>query len=155
MSEHDQRDWLATLRAWLIEDGWTPEPLKDGRTLGFVFAGDNAEIFVYVHVPAALDVLVVYGACPFTIPDDTLAAAEELVTRLNYGMLVGCLELSLEDGDLRFKSSLDFRGTGLTHEMFRNVLLPAAWSMDRYVPVLRRLVVEQKSALEVLGGNDN
>jgi hypothetical protein len=155
MSDQAQPDSLATVRGWLIEDGWSPETLKDGRTLSITYAGTNAEIFVYVYIPETLDVLVAYGACPFTIPEDTIETARDLAARVNYGMLVGCLELSVDDGDVRFRSSLDFRGITLTHEMFRNVLLPAAWGMDRYIPALRRLVVEQKSALEVLNGDSN
>jgi hypothetical protein len=151
MADQSKVDHLEIVRGWLADDGWSPELLNDGRTFSVLFAGTNSEIYVYVWLPDTIDVVVAYAACPFDIPADTIEAAKEFVARVNYGRMVGCMELSVEDGDVRFRSSLDFRGIELTQPLFRNVLLPAAYGMDHYIPALRRLVVEQKSALEVLG----
>ena len=150
MTDEAQLDALGSVREWLIEDGWTPELLPDGRTFSFVYDGKNSELFVYVYIPTAIDILVVYCGCPFDIPDDTMDAAREFVARANYGMLVGCMELNVEDGDLRFRSGLDFRGISLTPDLFRNVLRPSPYGMDRYLPAIRALVIEQKSAVEAL-----
>jgi hypothetical protein len=60
------------------------------------------------------------------------------------------MELNVEDGDLRFRSGLDFRGISLTPDLFRNVLRPSPYGMDRYLPAIRALVIEQKSAVEAL-----
>jgi len=143
-------DAFAAVRGWLIEEGYPPELLPDGRTLSFVFDGQNSDLYVYVYVPETIDVVVVYCSCPFDIPQNTIEAAKEFVARVNYTMLVGSLDLNVDDGDLRFRCSVDFRGVGLTQDLFRNVRNPPAFGMDRYLPAIRALVIEQRSPLEAL-----
>ena len=55
--------------------------------------------------------LAVYCVCSLNVPPARRAAVMELVTRANYGLRLGCFELDLDDGEVRFRASLDFEGT--------------------------------------------
>jgi hypothetical protein len=140
------------LRRALDEDGWSMEMLADGRTVRGVFDGRHSLFWVYATIPADLDVLVCHGRCPFDVPPELRPAAAELVARLNLGFRVGNLELDLDNGELRFKSSLHFRGVRLDKVLILNVLLPCAYQLDRVLPALDILArgASVYSALAVL-----
>lgn len=81
---------------------------------------------------------------PATMPAEVRAAATEFITRVNYGLGTGSFEMDLDDGDLRFKTTLDTGGDPLTQAL----LGPLVWlniaTMERYLPAL----------LEVMKGAD-
>jgi len=74
----------------------------------------------------------------------------EFLTRANYGMRIGNFELDFSDGEVRYKSSLDFEGVGLEPIMIRNAIYPAVQTMDRYFPGLIAVVAGAKSAAEAV-----
>ena len=60
--------------------------------------------------------------------------AAEFVARANYGMRIGNFELDMEDGEVRFKVSVDIEGSQLTSVMVRNMIACAITCSDRYYP---------------------
>lgn len=48
-----------------------------------------------------------YGVLPFHLPESHLQAGMTLATQLNYDMMLGCVEIDIRDGEIRFKNSLD------------------------------------------------
>ena len=79
-----------------------------------------------------------FAAPPPPVVEDRSAVAEYL-TRANYGLRIGNFELDYADGEVRYKSSLDFEGQTLTAELIRNAIYPAVHTMDRYLPGLLRV----------------
>ena len=44
--------------------------------------------------------------------------------------------MDFRDGEVRYKSSLDFEGERLTGRLIRNTLYPAIYTMEEYLPGL-------------------
>jgi len=91
---------------------------------------------VVARVRGDFDQLVIYVFAPLPAPAENRQAVAEFVTRANYGMRIGNFELDFADGEVRYKSSVDFEGVGLAPIMVRNAIYPAAQTMDRYFPGL-------------------
>jgi hypothetical protein len=51
-------------------------------------------------------------------------------------MRVGNFELDYEDGEVRFKTSLDVENVELSHDLVSNHVYANVWTMDRYLPAL-------------------
>ncbi|WP_296403617.1 hypothetical protein [Psychrobacter sp.] len=49
-----------------------------------------------------------YGILPIHLPESHMQAGMVLATQLNYDMMLGCVEIDIRDGEIRFKNSLDF-----------------------------------------------
>ena len=143
-------DALTQVGALLAKQGRDAEFLEEERTYRMDFGGPNGDFLVYVRVPADVDLLLCYSAYLSDVPVERRVAATELVTRLNYGLRLGNFELSLEDGELRFKSSLDLRGIELTDRLLSNVLMACVNGMSRYLPSIRAFVEEGRSATEAI-----
>ncbi|MDE3175249.1 MAG: YbjN domain-containing protein [Pseudomonadota bacterium] len=72
------------------------------------------------------------GPCP----EPRRAAMQELLTRANFGMFVGAFELDLDDGEIRFKTAVDFRGDRLSAALVRNAVETNWLTMTRHLPAM-------------------
>jgi hypothetical protein len=133
---------LERLRRVLEQLEWEPQP---GRTPGSLFVD-----FGEPHLPVSSAIAaitdgdrfifyVIFGA---SAAADRRDEAARFITRANYGLAIGDFELDLDDGQLQFRSSVDFGGVGLSEELIANVILPAMSAVERYGDAL----------IEVLGG---
>ena len=66
--------------------------------------------------------LAVYGILPFLIPETHQSAAMLLITQINYDMLVGNLEMDVNDGEIRYKNAIDVEAVGLDNEIIEHLL---------------------------------
>ena len=78
------------------------------------------------------------------------AAQAEFVTRANRGMRIGNFELDFEDGEIRYKTSIDIEGGELTNTMIHNLLQANLSTMDRYFPGIMELIYSEKSPKELI-----
>lgn len=69
-------------------------------------SGPLGSWLMYVHVVEEAALLVVYSVLPAVVPPGRREAVAEFVTRANYGLSLGNLELDLDDGELRAKVAL-------------------------------------------------
>ena len=54
----------------------------------------------------------------------------EFITRVNYGLIGGNLEMSFTDGMLRYKTAIDFTGVELPEILVRNAMLSAMENLE-------------------------
>ncbi|MEN6669383.1 YbjN domain-containing protein [Psychrobacter sp. B38] len=66
--------------------------------------------------------LAVYGILPFLIPETHQSAAMLLITQLNYDMLIGNLEIDINDGEIRYKYAIDVEAVGINNEIIDHLL---------------------------------
>ncbi|AWT49866.1 hypothetical protein DLE54_10375 [Psychrobacter sp. YP14] len=60
-----------------------------------------------IRVHEHTQLVAMYGVLPFSLPETHLEAGLALATQLNYDMMLGCVEIDIRDGEIRFKNSLD------------------------------------------------
>ena len=77
-----------------------------------------------------------YVIAPVKAPEEVRAAVAEYITRANYGLRIGNFEMDYTDGEVRYKSSLDFEGGGTYGTLIKNTIYPAVQTMDFYLPGL-------------------
>jgi hypothetical protein len=141
---------FATLAQFLDEDGWYPQQLGDNQVYRVAFAGDNAQFTCYAQVRVDLLQFFFYAIAPLKVPSESRDAVAEFITRANYGMRIGNFELDYDDGEVRYKSSLDFEGAELTPELIARAIYPAVGTMDRYAPGLMSVVYGDQTPVEAI-----
>ena len=86
------------------------------------------------------DRFIVYVQAPSYVPTANRTQAALYLTYVNYGMTIGNFEMDLNDGEVRFKNTVDFQGSHLSVDMVKHMIgLPAA-IMDRFFPGLMAVV---------------
>ncbi|WP_201533411.1 type III secretion system chaperone family protein [Psychrobacter ciconiae] len=66
--------------------------------------------------------LAVYGILPFLIPESHQSAAMLLITQINYDMIIGNLEMDINDGEVRYKNAIDVEVLGLDEDILEGLL---------------------------------
>lgn len=112
---------------------YTPCPGEHRVT--FAMSGKNAIFRFTACITHDGDYLQVTAAYPFTVRDERLRpSVAELITRANYGMPVGKLEMDMKDGEVRFHVTHVIGETGLTEGMIERHFMTAYFTSDRYFP---------------------
>jgi hypothetical protein len=114
------------------------------------FEGKNAKWSCFAQAREEQQQFVFYSLCPINTPAERRAAMEEFLTRANYGLIIGNFEMDFEDGEVRYKSSVDFEGLSLAPEAFRTAVYANVSMMDQYLPGIMQIIYSEVSPREMI-----
>lgn len=147
------------LSSYLDDDEWFPRRIEGKYAYSMSYSGKNGDLRCYAIVRVDLEEFLFYAVAPVKVPEEVRMAVAEYLTRANYGLRIGNFELDYSDGEVRYKSSIDFEGQVLTADLIRNAIYPAVHTMDRYLPGLLRVsfggATPHEAIEEVEGGQTN
>ena len=135
---------------FMEEEEWKYEILEGETVLRFHFKGSSGRLLCYSDVEESKDWLIFYSYLPVNSPPEKLGAMAEFVTRANRGMRIGNFELDFEDGEIRYKTSIDIEGGELTNKMIDNLLKANLSTMNRYFPGMMELIYSDKEPKELI-----
>lgn len=141
--------------SYFHNENWNFERIENSENLRCGVKGKNTSYRMFFHIKEASDRLVVYAISPFNIPENKRAAAAEFIARANYGVYFGNLELDMDDGEFRYKTSIDIEGGTLTEKMVQNLIGWAIWGVDKYYTGVMAIVYGGKSPAEAVKEIDN
>jgi hypothetical protein len=127
------------LSSYLDNDEWFPRRIEGKYAYSMSYSGKNGDLRCYAIVRVDLEEFLFYAVAPVKVPEEVRPAIAEFITRANYGLRIGNFELDYADGEVRYKSSIDFEGQTLTSDLIRNSIYPAVHTMDRYLSGLLRV----------------
>ena len=140
----------ALLGEFLGEDGWYPQAIEGKHTYRTFYKGKHGDLRCYAQVRVDLQQFIFYAVAPIKAPEESRTAVAEFLTRANYGMRIGNFELDYSDGEVRYKSSLDFEDEELTPNLIRNSIYPAVQTLDSYLPGLMRVAFGGQTPFEAI-----
>lgn len=112
----------------------------DDATIALPYPGENAQYFCYATAREDRDQLIVYSYWQDTIPEGMRADVAEFVARANYGLVLGNFELNMDDGVVRYKTSIDLDGNSISDGQLDVLFGVNLRTLDRYVPGLRAVL---------------
>lgn len=142
---------LKTVETVLTSIGWEPERTDVESVFRVDFSADNIPV-----LDALADVRVDFERFLFYLnfrdraTPQSRAQIMEFVTRANSELIVGNFELNLDDGSVRFKSSIDFTGAQLTEPLVRDAIRSAMDAVEYFADAFVAVVRGEKSALQAL-----
>ena len=74
----------------------------------------------------------------------------EFITRANFGIIFGNFEIDLEDGTVRYKTSIDFQDDELSYALVRNVIFSARDGAKLYGKELQNVMKSLKSPVDAI-----
>lgn len=141
-----------TIKQFFSEDEWffVETENRGVLVLRMNHWGENGRFSCQAEYNEAQDIFYFYSYFPINVPDEKRLKMAEFITLVNYGMRIGNFEMDFEDGEVRFRTSSDFEGQGLSYALVSNHVYPNVWMMDRYLPGLFAVVYGDRSAAEIL-----
>lgn len=141
---------LDSFKRFFEDDDWPYTEMADRAVLKSGFNGDHGQFTLIVQERAEQEQMVVYSMLPVKTPEALRATVAEFITRANYGMIIGNFELDYNDGEVRYKTSLDVENAQELYPLIKNLVYSNVMTMDRYMPGLMRVIYGGVSAQEAV-----
>jgi hypothetical protein len=131
---------LDTTISFFQEDGWLFRQLEGQSVLAMGFQGESGQWTCYAQAREEQRQFVFYSVCPVNAPEDKRLAVAEFLTRANYGLFIGNFELDFDDGEIRYKTSIDVEGDRLTPALVQQLVYTNVLMMDQYLSGLMSVI---------------
>lgn len=138
---------IETLLSVLKDLGW--EPQKDAEGVGFVVDFQPPYIPVahaYAAVSEELETFIFYLNFGVAAALERRNETAQLLNLANWSLTNGNFEMDSEDGFVRFRSSVCFRGTELSDPLIRNLIRFAMGAVERYASGIIEVMARGKTA---------
>ncbi len=144
---------LDSVREFLEKEGW-PVLIVPDRPIAITrFEGENGTIEVQLYIVDEQS-LVCYSVSPANVPAEKRQAIAEFTARANYGLILGNLELDMDSGQVRFKTSLQKMSGEITADLLGPLLYSNVLMMDRYLPGLLSVTYGNSTPAEAVARAD-
>ncbi len=147
MTEHQLFNALVE---FFEEDNWDFQWVAGASVLSMGFSGKNGKWLCYAQAREYEEQVTFYSVLAANAPQDKRHKVAEFITRVNYGMVIGNFEMDYEDGEIRYKTSLDVEGSTLGASMIRQLVYANLIITDRYLPGVMRVIYSDDSPTKVL-----
>ena len=141
---------LDAVTSFFREDEWSFRQLEGKPVLSVNFSGKNGQWTCYAHIIEEKEVFIFYSYCPVKAPEDKRHILGDFLTRANYGLYVGNFELDYNDGEVRYKTSIDVEGDRLSTALARRIVYDNISIMDRYLPGVLSIIYGGASPTEAI-----
>ena len=141
---------LETVIQFFEESNWAYVREDEEPTLQSAFQGDNGEWSCYAFPDEEQQRFTFYSVCPVQAPEDRLMTVAELITRVNYGLVMGNFELDFDDGEIRFKTSIDVEGDRLSLALVERMVMANVEMVDMYLPGIMQVIYSGTSPAEAV-----
>ncbi|MBD2080955.1 YbjN domain-containing protein [Leptolyngbya sp. FACHB-17] len=135
---------------FFTEDDWTFTKLQGQSTLQVVCQGKNGKWNCYAQAREREEQFVFYSIYPDFAPEDKRLTIAEFLTRANYGLISGNFEMDFNDGEIRYKTSIDVEGDFLTSDLIKQLVYVNVMMMDHYFPGIQAVIEGQRSPTEAI-----
>lgn len=122
------------IAAYLAAAGQHFESEAEGGLIVAHMGGEHGTWHTYIQVTDDVEArhVVIHAHLPALIPVSTRLKVAELLTRINYDLVLGNFELGLDDGELLLKTAVDLADGQLTQAMFERMYLLNSRVMNEY-----------------------
>ena len=122
-----------TVRAFIEETGWHYKGPEDDHILASV-PGENGRWKLYASWNGDERTFICRSVVAFDVPADRIAAAAEYITRVNFGLTLGNLEMDCDDGMVLLRTSIPLGEDELSYAMVKHLVYGNCSLLDKYLP---------------------
>lgn len=127
---------------------WDYAPVGNETSAILGIKGENGEFECLAEVNEENKKFIFFSIFSENIPLGKRLEMSELLTRLNFGKFLGNFEMDIDDGELRYKTSIYFGNLELTPEIVENMIMTNIATMDQSIGGFIQLIHGGKSAIE-------
>lgn len=131
---------LEAIIEFFTEDDWTFTKLQGQSILQVVCQGENGRWNCYAQAREDQAQFVFYSIYPEVAPEGKRLTMAEFLTRANYGLIIGNFEMDFNDGEIRYRTSIDVEGDFLTTDLVKQLVYANVMMMDRYSPGIQAVL---------------
>jgi len=146
-------DMMGTLIKFFQVDDWPFSPEEEEPIVRTAYQGQNGQWVCYAKAREAAQQYVFYSICPVMATESKRVEIAEFLTRANYGLIIGNFEMDFNDGEIRYKSSLDVEGLPLdtpedspwSLSLLKQMIYANVLTMDKYLPGIMKVIYSDEA----------
>lgn len=135
---------------FFIEHGWPCTPLQGETVLVMNFSGRHGNWSCYAQAKDDREQFVFYSVCPIKAQGEQLLPMAEFLTRANFGLTLGNFEMDFEDGEIRYKTSIDVEGDRLSFALLKQLVHANVMIMDHYLPGIMAVLYGNRTPVQAI-----
>jgi hypothetical protein len=149
------------MESFFKKDDWPANKIENQEAMSMNFQGTNGRWSCYARVEQEKQIVLFYSYCPMKAPEDKRPILADFLTRANYGIYIGNFEMDFNDGEVRFKTSIDVEGNKSVEEgakdpvelssaLMKRVVYDNVGVMDKYLPGVMSVIYGGASPTEAI-----
>ncbi len=137
------------------EEAWVFVEIEGKPALSLNYAGKSGTWSCFAKAEEDKDMMLFYSYCPVKVPENKRPLVGDFLTRANYGLLIGNFEMDYNDGEVRYKTSIDVEGDQLSVALVKRLVYDNLAVMDRYLPGVLSVIYGGASPTEAIAQVEN
>ncbi len=138
------------LKAFFDEKGWVYTPINEQTVILLGVSGKNGKFQCVADVREEKNQFLFYSICGVNTPEEKRSAMSEFLMRANVNKVLGNFEMNFDDGEVKYKTSIDYEGIEFTSKLIENLIMINLMMMDSFLPAILKLVSSDITPLQVL-----
>jgi hypothetical protein len=148
-SSDNQDSIMSVIKQYCEEDSVKYRDLHESIIgAGFQCKVLSYQLYVEAHEKARQ--VRVLAICPTVVPVEKRSLVAEYLTRANWGLMLGNLEMNCDTGEVRYRTSLDVEGGVLTSKMVKTQVEVNLATMDKYAKGLLGILCAGQTPTEAI-----
>jgi hypothetical protein len=131
-----------TLTVYLRRNSWAATIISGQTAYRAEKNSDVCPIDYFFQIKEELEQFLFYISPKINVLKHMLPNVAEYICRANHGLRIGNFEVDFNDGQISFKSSMNFKGLELTEKLIENVIEPALIAFDEFFPGLANVIAD-------------
>ncbi len=137
------------------EEEWVYVEIEGKPALSLNYAGKSGTWSCFAKAEEDKQMMLFYSYCPVKVPENKRPLVGDFLTRANYGLLIGNFEMDYNDGEVRYKTSIDVEGDKLSVALVKRLVYDNLAVMDRYLPGVLSVIYGGASPTEAIAQVEN
>jgi hypothetical protein len=137
------------------DEDWEYQRLEPRGILRMGFTGDSGNWLCFAQARDAQRQIAFYSICPLRVPEARRMHVAEFLARANYGLVIGNFEQDWDDGEVRYKTSLDVEDCELSGTLFSHIVYANVTTMDRYLPGLIAVIAGSQTPSDAVSAAES
>jgi len=114
--------------------------MTDSLITVFGIKTDVANFQCIADVKEEQNIFVFYVIIGLIVAPEKRLLLAELITKINFGLVIGNFEMDFEDGEIRYKASMDYNGGELLEKHIENIINTSISTVNTYFnPIVKTL----------------
>jgi hypothetical protein len=135
---------------FLDEDDWRYRALEEKTIIKFGIQGETADFDCFVDIKLDRHLCILYVIAPNRVPSAKRTQVAEFLTRANYGLILGCFELDMEDGEVRYRTSVQVEDSEMSQAMIKTMIYASIATMEGYYRGLMSIIYGDTTVMEAI-----
>ncbi len=143
---------INTIKDFLKSQEWQFTQVEGKNVLLFGIGGKNGKFQCIADLIEEENRLIFFSVCGANTPESKKQDMLQLLNSLNYQLFFGNFEMNLQDGEIRFRTSISLKHIELNRNFVEELILSNIITMDKSLPSIIGLMfgeISVENALEL------